>query len=401
MGVAISVFNDFNKSTSPAFLTSAEDVLNEAARRNYLLRRFIKGRPPSEVLQGGRVIRDEVMFDEQSTAQFAHPDETFEWSQPQVLTEWEVRWRYLVDHKAWNDQIVEQNITPGMSQAGRHRAYKHIKYVLEQRMWTSLLNKKEDQMWAVPEAADMEAAAGKQPYSIPAFINANTNGLFYSGAQPTGKNAWTTVMNINPVTNPKWVPAVRTYSASTVGAGADNVLAAFDKMWFDVKFEKPGTRDEYFDRTELYQQFIVASPGGVNVYQRLLRDSQDHFAAVSRQDPAYVSPMYGGIDVERVDILTNAALYSNSTSTNPYQTEVSTTADERGPRYYWLNAQYLKMIWHSRNYMDVKDVKEHPNQVFTHVQPVASWYNMVARSRQRLGLVKPSGDRYDANYAAI
>lgn len=406
MGVAASVFGDFQKATSPAFVTGPDAVLNEAMKRNYIsMRHFVKGRSAADIMQGGRVIRDEIMFDEQSTAVFAHPDETFTWSQPQVLTEWEISWRYLVDHKAWNDQIVEQNITPGMTRSARHKAYKHLKRVLEQRMWTSLFNKIEDQLWAVPEVADMETASGKQPYSIPAIINEETNGLFYSVAAVTGKTAWTTVQGINPVTQPKWVPQQETYSSSAVSTGADNILHAFDKMWTLTKFNAPGTKDEYFNDSSMFGQFIACSNGGLNVYQQLLRDSQDRFVTASRQDPAYVQPEYAGVPVERVDTLGGALLYGAETLTNPLVGEVAGlgVGESNGPRYYWCSADYLKMVWHSRNYMDVKSVKEHPNQVFTHVQPVATWYNTFACSRQRLGIVSPvlAGDIYDAQYAAV
>lgn len=406
MGVAASVFGDFNKVTSPSFVTGPDAVLNEAAKRNYIsMRHFVKGRNAADIMQGGRVIRDEIMFDEQSTAVFAHPDDTFVWSQPQVLTEWEISWRYLVDHKAWNDQIVEQNITPGMTRSARHKAYKHLKRVLEQRMWTSLFGKIEDQLWAVPEVADMETNTGKQPYSIPAIINEEANGLFYSTATVTGKTAWTTLQGINPVTQPKWVPQQESYSVATVSAGSDNILYAFDKMWSKTKWDAPDTKEEYFQDSSLFGQAIYCSNGGLNVYQQLLRDSQDRFVAASRQDPAYQRPEYAGVAVERVDLLGDALLYENDTTTSALVAEATAagTGAQNGPRYYWCHADYLKMVWHSRNYMDVKAVKEHPNQVFTHVQPVATWYNTFARSRQRLGIVSPAdeADVYDANYAPV
>ena len=53
MASALSTFNDFVDTTGPSFLTSAEDVVNEACRNNYLLRRFLRGKGPDETVQGG------------------------------------------------------------------------------------------------------------------------------------------------------------------------------------------------------------------------------------------------------------------------------------------------------------------------------------------------------------
>jgi len=46
MASALSTFADFVASTGPAYLTSAEDVVNEAVKNNYLLRRFLRGKGP-------------------------------------------------------------------------------------------------------------------------------------------------------------------------------------------------------------------------------------------------------------------------------------------------------------------------------------------------------------------
>ena len=104
MASALSTFNDFVNVTGPAFLTSAEDVVNEAVKNNYILRRFIRGKNPSDIIQGGSTIRDTILFDEQSTFQFYEPNETFTWENPQVLTNWEINWRFAVDHMSWTDQ---------------------------------------------------------------------------------------------------------------------------------------------------------------------------------------------------------------------------------------------------------------------------------------------------------
>jgi hypothetical protein len=402
MGSALSTFNDFVNSTGPSFLTSAEDVVNEAVKKNYLLRRFLKGQDTARIIQGGSTIKDEILFDEQSTFQFYQPNETFTWQNPQVLTEWEINWRFAVDHMAWTDQEIELNVNSGFSQTARHQMYKRLKRVKEQRLWTSILNGMEEQLFAVPKVANQETNTGTEPYSIPAFVNEEANGLFHSTATVTGETAWTTVQGINAANESRWRPARVTYtSARAVGnpttdgievVNADNILAAFDDMYLTIRFDTPPTREEYFENMSLYRQFIACSRNGINIYKRLMRGAQDAYVTQSRQDPAYNKPQYSGIDLEYVAELDTAALYEAETATNALVTEMAGagTGESNGPRYYWLNANYMNVVFHTSRYMYKHPVMTHPNQPFTHIAPCDSWYNLVCRSRQRQGIVVPN-----------
>lgn len=394
MGSPLTTFTDFVNATGPSFITGPDDVLNEAVKQSYLLGRFLKGADKSKVLSGGSTIKDQVIFDEQSTATYYEPNDTFTWENPQVLTEWEARWKFLVDHMSWTDQEIELQGLSNYSQASRHQVYKRIKRSKEQRMWTSMINKMEDQLFRVPTVADMETSTGKQPYSIPAFVNEELNGLFGGVATGAPGAAWTTVEGINPVTDSKWVNQFSIYSSAAVSTGAANIVAAFDQMFYKVKFQAPPTKQEYFENTNLYSQFIVCSRGGLNVYQRLLRDYQDTFVTASRQDGAYISPQYAGIDLVYATSLDTAALYQAETASGALVVEntAAGTGEANGPRYYWLNSQYLCPVFHTSRYMVKHGAKEHPNQPFTTIVPVDCWMNLVARSRQRLGIVTPSAD---------
>ena len=377
MASALSTFTDFIDTTGPSFLTSAEDVVNEACKNNYLLRRFLRGKGPSETIQGGSSIKDTILFDEESTFQYYEPNQTFNWENPQVVENWEINWRFCVDHMAYTDAEVELNVGTGLSRAARHTAYKRLKRIKEQRLWTSILNGMEDALFAVPSNADMEATNGTKPYSIPAFVNEEANGL-YSG--------FADVQGLAPATYSKWVPQQETF----VGANAldpdnsGNIIAAFDKIFLDVQFVPPPSHQEYFDDPGLNAMFIACSKKGQNAYQHLLRASQDTFVTGSRQDPAYMQPKYAGIDLVYAPKLDTYAGYGTNDGT-----EVSTTGGSAftGPRYYFLNGNYMKFIFHTTRYMYQHAAMRHPNQPFTTIVPVDSWYNFVCRSRQRQGLV--------------
>lgn len=405
MGSALSTFTDFVNSTGPTYLTSSQDIVNEAVKRTYMLSRWLKGRDISEVVQGGRTIKDDIMLDEAPTARTYQPNETFTPQNPQVLTEWEINWRYVVDHMTATDQEFElQGNFSSMTRSARHQVYKDLKWSKEQRMWTSMFNFMENLLWAQPNKGTMEAAAGTEPYSIPAFVNEYTNGLFAvpdAGAGLPGGN-WTTVMGINPATKTKWVPQQESYgSTSPTASNADvtnrNIVQAMDRMWMKIRFMPPAFRQEYFEKAELNRQVIAASNSGVSIYQNLMRISQDLYASASRQDPAYVNPAYAGISLVPIESLGSALLYLDATTTpDSLVVETSSATDNSGPRYYFLNGNYIKPVWHARRYFNRTEGLTPPNQPFTTFWYVDSWYNVVCRSRQRQGIVYPTGAVYTA-----
>ena len=375
MGSALNTFNDFMDTTGPSYLSGADQIVNEAVKNNYLLRRFMRGKGPSETIQGGSKIKDTIMFDDASTFQFYQPNDTFSWQNPQVLTDWEIDWRFSVDHMSWTDQEIELN-TGGQGRGARHQTYKTLKRSKEQRLWTSLLNGCEDAIFATPSASDMEGAAGTKPYSLPVFI---TDG---DGTLPNG---WTDpIQNIAPSAEAKWANQT---SLISVGAGLTDarnaaLFNAFDNMWQDVKFVPPPSHQEYFENPQMNAQFIACSKLSLNAYISALRASQDTFVTGSRQDPSYMKPQFAGIDLEYVAGLNDLAVYNG--------TDAETGGAKDGPRYYFINANYLKFVYHTSRYMHSHPTMRHPNQPFTTVKPVDSWYNFICRSRQRQGLIEPN-----------
>lgn len=382
MGSALTTFTDFMASTGPSYLTSADELLNEVQKNSYIMRRFLKGADKTFVLQGGSKIKDAIILDEASTFQQYQPNDTFTWQNPQVLTSYELNWRFSVDHMSWTDQEIELN-AGGQSNESLRGLYKRMKRQKEQRMWTSMINGYESLLWRTPNAGEMEAPGGLYPFSIPVFVNDAANGVF------TGYG--NTIQGINASDKTRWRPQTQTFSTSGA-TDTTNVMSAFDKMFYSVKFEAPPTKQEYFESPKLNMQYIACSRQALNFYQATLRAAQDRFTGIaSYQDPAYLAPSYGGIDLQYVAALDGAALYG----TNNAQTENTASAagsKMKGPRYYWLNGQYLAPVFHSSRYMVTKDPMIHPNQPFTTVQVVDSWWNLVCRSRQRHGLVWPTAD---------
>ena len=140
-------------------------------------------------------------------------------------------------------------------------------------------------------------------------------------------------------------------------------------------------------------QFIACSQAGQRIYTRQLREMQDTFVTAGRQDPAYMRPQFAGIDLERVVALDTYAGYGKADGSEAPKTE-STTDAFQGPRYYFINGNYMKPVFHSSRYMYTHPSMRHPNQPFTTIVPVDSWMNFICRSRQRQGIVFPSANKF-------
>lgn len=433
---SIQTFNDFMTTTGPSYLTSAEAVINEAVKNTYAFSRLLKGKTSEVTIQGGTEIRDVIMFDDSRTFDHYQPNDTFTWRNPQVTDFVRAPWRFSIDYMTWTDAEVELNT--GETSASTKVAYKRLKRIKEQRMWTSMLNGFEEDLWAVPSTTNMEDESGKLPYSLPYFITEiaqNFGGalgrrgtLPYIGTSNSGK----TVMRLDPTVESRWTNIVELYDSlennpttsgwnrrtnaslttntvySQNGASTalvSNVFNAFDTMFMRLRYEAPSTRQQYFENDNLSRQMILASRAGVQFYRNALRLSND--TLVSYQDASYSNPTYAGLDVTYCSDMDTAALFpaassavtqtlngynanaqSNGAFTN-FGTEDGANTITQGPRFYFVNGNYITPIFHSKRYFKQHDVLRHPNQPFTYVQPVDCWSNLFCNSRQRHGIVAP------------
>lgn len=438
---SIQTFNDFMQATGPTYLTSADSVINEAVKNTYAFSRLLKGKTTEQTVQGGTEIRDVIMFDESRTYGHYQPNDTFIWRNPQVSEYIRCPWRFHIDHMSWTEHEIALN-SSGKDRAGVKVAYKRLKRIKEQRMWTSMTNGFEEDLWAQPSVAQMEDETGKLPYSLPYFITevgqhlGGALGLRGQAPFTASSNASTTVMRISPFNEPRWSNAVELYdssddrltplgtnwgndrvvqlddltvynqsSANRLNVSIPNLFAAFDLMMMRLKYEAPTNRQEYFEKDILNRQMILTSRAGVQQYRNALRLSND--TLVSYQDAAYANPAYAGIDVTYCSDLDTAAIfpaagapvtqniggYNGATSANAvfsgFGTESGDNTIVKAPRYYFVNGNYLTPIFHSERYFTTHDAMRHPNQPFTWVQPVDCWSNLFCNSRQRHGIVAP------------
>ena len=389
----LSDFTDLVKSTAPAWASSREAFVNELQQTNYPLARFLRGRDMSTLFQNGERIKDGIILDDAGTFQIIGPETETNWNNPQIMTVWEVPWRFSQCYMTWTAQEVELN------EGSSAMTWKRVKSIKQSGLASDCVNGINDTLFKKPNKATMEtfASAGAsdtgdpgEPYSIPAHVNEYANTLFDEHTT----TPWTTHQTIDPTAKTKWQNRVATYGNLTANT-ASNLTTAFDDIVQDIQFQMPGTMNEYFTRDDLYRQVIFTTKSGIKNWKLLCRAENDVNVSASAQDPAWARPTYAGIPLERAPQLETSKLYgvANTASVSYTESDNSgTTANVTGPRYYFINANYMKMAFHDKYYFKYLDVftPEHNRTKF--VMPIQTWFNLYVTSRRRHGVVAPSTD---------
>ena len=384
----LTAFTDFVNLTGPAVMTSPDKLINEAVTQSYILSRFLRGRDMAEIVQGGDEIKDWVMFDESNTGTNYSPNERFTWANPQVSTEIKVPWRFSADHMSWTDQEIELNVPSGLTRAATKVAYKNLYKLKEQRLQTSIVKFMESKLFQDPGEPDnsgytnMEGSTGTEQYSLLAFIEEDSTNFHAEG--------WTNIMGVNPATEDKWRCQQESYAYANIDT---QLFPAFDAIWQDLNFIPPpavvaGLSTDVFEDQILSasRQFIACSKGGINKVQEILRDSND--TLVSKQDAAYNNPKYSGVDFVRIAYLDSLSFVWDGSAGSTPGTETGFTTD--GYRYFCINGNYIKPIFHNRRYFHKHPTMRPSDQPFTTICPVDTWWNLFCSSRQRQGIVYPT-----------
>lgn len=388
---AIVSFADWAEATGPLLLTGPDKFVNAAQLQNYSWSRFVRGKEFSEVVQGGSEIRDEVMLDEANTFSMYQPNDPQTPTMPQVLTRWSSPWRFAVDSYSWTEEEEALNAGSSYTEDARFQQYKSLLTKLEMRVQTSIANGMETKWWAAPQSTTMEAAAGKEPYSIPAFVNESTTGLFTQNLAAT-TNDFTTLEQIAPTgSKTKWKNRIVGYNSSAVKptSGDRNIINAMDDAYLQLNFRPPAGKEAYFEPNTWNSIACFTSRKGMMVMTDLLRQGQDWYTMRENPDAAFTGPTYGGMELVYVPALDAAAVYKHSTANSGLVAEGDTNAAGRGPRYYLLNAKYLKTVFHKDKYFVRKPPMSPFNQPFTKTVYINSYFNNVCTARHVHAIITP------------
>ena len=394
----MDLFTDFLLSTGPADLGGPDDICNLLARRGYMLQFLLRGREGHKTVQGGSKMRGDVLIRDIGTARDYKPGEKQSWPDPQVLDNWEIPWRFTVDHMAWNDQQVELNASSRLKESVQFQEFISMRKKLTMRTVTSLAHTMEDQLWALPVWADMEQSSGKTPQSLLNFSNELPSGLYYSYTTTGGGNQ--EVQGLSKATYSLWDNARESYS--TVGAdAAGHLFRAFDNIMLDLGIKPiPGPQGAEMSEPESTPNICATNKVGFAQFQRSLRANQDWFR-MGPQDPAYPGPNFNGVQLLYVEALDTAPVYPTAqvaalgaeTAYGAYDNPANTTLNltgNAGARYHFFDFTYThKAVYQNRIFKRLP-MKSPSNQVTDHVIPVDNWHNNMCRDPRRQGCVYPS-----------
>lgn len=386
-GSPLSAFTRFQDITGPTYLTSREEVINDAQKRNFRTSGYLlRGQQMSDIVQGGSSIKDNILLSVQRVTHTYLPGDNETVPMPQTGVTWTVPWRFWITPLGWTDQQIELNDVSG----DLTHIFKKEWFRMQQDAVTDQFNFLEDSWWAVPNKTTMEAAGGKEMYPINAFITEDANGLPAPGAANGG--TWTTVMGIDPTLagQTTWKPTTQTYAALVAVPPASGLVSAFDKVYDKVDFAPPPMKAEYFESPMAEPAgFIACSLQGKANVRFAYRSENDRW--LDFFDP-YGAPTYGGRPFVYVAQLDNAAIYPTGAAA-AYSTELDTAGTTNaGPRYFGIHPKYLRMVWKSSRFMQDLGVFTDPSTPTTHARYWDNWGNLVCRSRQRQFIIYPSAD---------
>ncbi len=359
----LASFNAFVTSTGAKIRSGPNDIHNDAVKNTYFIRRMLKGRDPAQTTQAGSTIKDVIQLNDVGTAEFYHPNEDMDHQNVDSAVSIEIRWRFIADHFAYTEQ--EATLNSGSPQT----YYKNLIKGKRQACRTSTYNKMEDAIWDPASNANMEAASGKQPYSIPALVT--TDGL-----APTG---FTTIMTVNPTTESGWRNQIETYDPSAVESETDGLMNAFDRMFHEVRFIGPMAGPQEYFSSDLLQKMVIATNlDGIAMLQRLTRGANDRLTPATNLGYVAGQVTYAGLPITYISTL-NTALVNGG---------AIITANQ--PWFYFLNLAFLFPIFHTTKYFAEKAPITPDRQPFSSVVWIQTWYNMFMISRKRQGLISPA-----------
>jgi len=354
-GRALASFADFVAATDEKVLTAPKDILSDAVQRTYTIADALKGRGIDEVVQAGTEITDRIQLTAGTGFGFYDPNEQFTPIIEDNLTKIRCPWRFAKTYWAWTDQETILN------SGDRYVQWKNLRDSKRQAAKVGMFNGLDAAIWTTPNAAQMESLTntGGRPYSIRAFITED-------GLAPAG---FTTVMQVNPTSNPRWRNQVSGYTAADIDG---TLVSGMEELWRKVKFESPETREGYFKETKFRKMKIYTNLDGWKTAVRLLRQTNDRNYPVNDLGYATEDPVFGRIPIKWAEGLDAAGYATNQ------------------PRYFFVNFDYLFPVFQSTRYMyETNPINGGHTQPFSWVVYVDTWYNWFCRSRYRQGILVP------------
>lgn len=445
MATSISeIFADVFLTTGPLVATDKGKVISEITRRTYFTNFVMKGFPNSggsmmDMFNGGEKIQDTILLDEFNTFERYDPDDEFTYPSGEVLTNWEIPYRYAKAHLKFTKHEAKHN-QGGGGMKSRFHQFKKLFTTKEQNFWANVCNSLEDEWFNIPTNSEMEDQAGRIPYSLPCFVNdyvqssvegEDTNGITTN----TLPNGFITVQQINPATKTKWQSQTAFYTDVPASNGWTG-WPAMSRLWKRLQYHRMPKREELGEGMTM-PAAIFTSEEGSTYYEQALVVTNDPLSAASTSKGAgsIQGPlMYRTAPVEFLESMTSGCFYRDAiddgtvggdgfgtasgrggagTGSSSYVTEFTDSLDfdgvvlagqtksvgntnytiaapvtRTGPRFFFLDNRYLRTFFPEGEMFETVKVKP-SRQPHSTVLVTDIWNNNFVRSPRRLGSLIP------------
>lgn len=386
-----SAFTSALATVASKVVTPKKFIHNIAQENNYAeLYYLLKGRRMSEVARAGSDVRARVKF--QASSKVGWYDVAAEEHDPQDSQDgtWLIAyWHAHMASESWKEE--ELLVNSGGTEEGdlAEETWTQEIWSKIQSLMTQLHGDLSSSMWAQPNVSTMGTSNASRPYSIPVYLNQMTSGLFNPGS--SGGTAFTTIHGINPTSAPyqRYVPLQRTYGGAgatgfTVG-DVNNIVGALSRCMRKTEFRPPPVDKEFFvpeDEGSIRGSggAIFASELGVSRVEGVYVNSQSRWD--DQWDPSG-NPKFKRTPLVYAAALDNALLYPISTTSVGNEA----TATVTGPRYYGINANYMKLYFHKRRFM--KFLEPFRRNLTTWQQGVNSMATMLCPDRSKHFILYP------------
>lgn len=396
-GLSMQAFLDYVVDTGPVFLSDDDTIINNVSRRSFIMGKLLRGSPASKVLQGGDKIQEVLYLNAARTYQQIGRNSDINRVNPQKDVLMSLDWRFAHDQLVWDEAEY-------MLQAGANPTkakYKDMNYSKQQRTWESIIDGFETGLWYPPASTptetttydEMEGSNGWRWNSIPVFVNEQ------DGSTGGFNDGWKTIEGVNLSTYPNWRCKKSTYDATDImdrDDDGDGLFDGLDDLSLETGYQRPGFKDEFFEPDDHYiggkekrstPTILCTSKAGVKQIMRAHRLSND--SLITPQDAAYPLPKWNDIAIYDVQALDDAALYRNAADT-AFVSETDATVNKPGPRYYMLNTNYLKVIFHSEKYFKMAEPIRLQNKIGMYAIDIEVWGNLLCTSLRHQGILSPA-----------
>lgn len=396
MSSSMAGYLDFVNNTAPAFLSDTDQLVNEAQRQTYGLRWFLRGRKAKELLQGGETIRETALTSASPYTRYK-PNAVRSYTNNAFTTQYQMPWRFADSYKSWTDQEVMLQSKRGMTKRAVGEAWKKMDDVKTKAAWTGIMNGLEDDMFGTSphnlQTSIEDGAGGDRMYPLLSLITEDTTDYHPAG--------WTTIHNVDPATESTWRNQVERYYNPDYLTGENSLHNAFGRMWNKINWVTPPMMDSEFTKTNPVSHMILTSNKGTIAYRNMLLSLNDR--THGPQSPWYPNPDFNGVPVLYVKALDTVAAYLTSSATYVAEDDSSLLNDgtawaastdwTRGPRFYWVDTEYCRPVFHDARYFTMEKAMNSRDQPETWTQRLVVWGNFITTSRQRLGVVGPGASQ--------